>query len=199
MYLEMRVFLAYAGIRVEGGLKFPKSCSTSDFGSALVPDFDQRVKGGSPDSGCCLAENSMSHKATSSTDSGFIEGEDPAKESSDDERVSQLVQQLKDGAHDVDQSLRNRPLKHSPSQPNFSTFHHSSTPVTSAPLFAKIKEEETEPSPMSLFHHMPLAKNPYMSPLLASDKQLEDLCPVYLVVCTQLEGLLITTDCLSFF
>jgi hormone-sensitive lipase len=89
---------------------------------------------------------------------------------------------LKDGANDVDRAILGRPLKHSPSQPTFSTFsNNSSTQFGSPPSYAKIKEEE-ESSPMALFHHMPLAKNPYLSPLLATDEQLDGLCPVYLVV-----------------
>jgi len=39
-------------------------------------------------------------------------------------------------------------------------------------------------SPLTAFRHLPIVKNPYMSPLLASDDLLKDLPPVYLVVST---------------
>lgn len=37
-------------------------------------------------------------------------------------------------------------------------------------------------SPLTAFRHLPIVKNPYMSPLLASEELLKDLPPVYLVV-----------------
>lgn len=39
-------------------------------------------------------------------------------------------------------------------------------------------------SPLTAFRHLPIVKNPYMSPLLASEDLLKDLPPVYLVVST---------------
>ncbi|XP_052059671.1 hormone-sensitive lipase-like [Mytilus californianus] len=38
-------------------------------------------------------------------------------------------------------------------------------------------------SPLTAFRHLPIVKNPYMSPLLASEELLKDLPPVYLVAC----------------
>lgn len=38
-------------------------------------------------------------------------------------------------------------------------------------------------SPLTAFRHLPIVKNPYMSPLLASEDLLKDLPPVYLVAC----------------
>ena len=81
-------------------------------------------------------------------------------------------------------------LSKSPSSPVLSSFHNSHTfseglhsttsPFGSPPVYAKMRHFAQ--SPMQQFHHMPLAKNPYMSPLMATDEQLRGICPVYLVV-----------------
>lgn len=46
----------------------------------------------------------------------------------------------------------------------------------------KAAKHHIDHSPLTAFRHLPIVKNPYMSPLLASDELLKDLPPVYLVV-----------------
>lgn len=48
----------------------------------------------------------------------------------------------------------------------------------------KAAKEHILHSPLTAFRHLPIVKNPYMSPLLATDDLLKDLPPVYLVVST---------------
>ncbi len=74
------------------------------------------------------------------------------------------------------------PRSLSPTSPapglNAGSHNPESNPVT--PTYAKVRHFAQ--SPVQYFRHLPIAKNPYMSPFLASDELLRDMCPVYFMV-----------------
>ena len=54
------------------------------------------------------------------------------------------------------------------------------SPFGTPPVYAQIRHFAQ--SPVLTFRHMPISKNPYMSPYLASDSMLKQMCPVHFVV-----------------
>jgi len=115
---------------------------------------------------------------------------------------------------DFKSSLRNRRhLLRSPSSPTFGSLQvHSpqehcigmppcpgsptASPTWSPPIYAQIRHFAQ--SPVQQFRHLPIAKNPYMSPYLASDQLLKNLCPVYMVVSHTVVALLFLSTLFTF-
>ena len=95
------------------------------------------------------------------------------------------------------------PLARSPSSPSFLAASPSSGSLAAAHTaagsevhdFAHIRHFAQ--SPFTQFSHMPIASNPYMSPYLASDEMLENLCPISFVVSVTVYYALNSSACWS--
>ena len=57
---------------------------------------------------------------------------------------------------------------------------NATSPFGTPPIYAQIRHFAQ--SPVLTFRHMPISKNPYMSPYLAVDSMLKQMCPVHFVV-----------------